>query len=44
MPNGHFRKRGEKFGIVEKEMVEAENEVYDPRPANPPGGAAAGLL
>jgi hypothetical protein len=26
---GHLRKLGEKFGIAEKELDEAENDVYD---------------
>jgi hypothetical protein len=41
---GHLRKLGEKFGIAEKEMDEAENDVYAARHENSPVGAAAGIL
>jgi hypothetical protein len=39
-----LRKLGKRFGIVGKEMDEAENEVYDASHENLPGGADAGVL
>jgi hypothetical protein len=41
---GRLRKLGEKFGIAEKEMDGAENEVHDARHENSPVGADAGIL
>ena len=41
---GHLRKLGEKFGIVEKAMDEAEHEIYDTRNENLPDGSDAWIL
>jgi hypothetical protein len=39
-----LRKLGAKFGIAEKEMDGAENEVHDASHENSPVGADAGIL
>lgn len=41
---GHLRKPGETFGMAEKEVEAAENEVYDTTNENSPVGADAGIL
>ena len=41
---GHLRKLGKKFGIVEKEVDKAENDVYDTRHENFPVGSVSDSL